>query len=320
MQQGPCRSSRNSIEILKVIDGYASQAALRELSEGLTDYGDSVLADPDQSFVDSSPSNQARDPTPLKRPRRWIPLTTIAVGVALLLFPLSHFSFFAAKPELLNATGAQLSSSFALDMVWIPPGKFRMGSHLTSEELAQISATNHPPEYFDKDLPQHEVTISKGFYLSKTEVTQKEWISVMNTQPWIGKTKTKKLIGDNYPASYVTWFDAVEFCEQLSRIEGRRYRLPTEAEWEYACRGGTTDRFSFGEQKIIREYAWWSENSRQGEVAYPSPVGLLKPNPFGLYDMHGNVHEWCSDWFRDDYYKSSPSIDPKGPETVRKEL
>ncbi|MBT5885233.1 MAG: formylglycine-generating enzyme family protein, partial [Planctomycetaceae bacterium] len=118
----------------------------------------------------------------------------------------------------------------------------------------------------------------------------------------------------NYAASHVNWFTAIEFCRRLSREEGKTYRLPTEAEWEYACRAGTNTPWSFGiDEKVLGDYAWYKENAWDIGEQYTHQVGLKKPNAFGLYDMHGNVYEWCHDYYGEDYYKSSPATDPLGP-------
>jgi sulfatase modifying factor 1 len=143
------------------------------------------------------------------------------------------------------------------------------------------------------------------------EVTQGQWKAVMGTEPWKGTQYVKE--GPDYPASYVSWDDAVEFCKKLSEKEGKTYRLPTEAEWEYACRAGTETAWSFGDdEKVLGDYAWYEKNTDNVGTRYAHPVGLKKPNGFGLYDMHGNDWEWCLDYYYGDY-KDSPEKDPQGP-------
>jgi len=176
-------------------------------------------------------------------------------------------------------------------VVYIPPGEFMMGS---------------PDGEEDRDSgegPQHSVKISKGFYMGVTEVTQAQWLNVMG---YTGHGN--RFRGEDLPEDSVSWDDAVEFCRRLSKKEGKSYRLPTEAEWEYACRAGTTTRSYFGESvSQFSDYAWYSESS--GSKTHR--VGTKKPNAFGLYDMHGNVYEWCSDWYAS--YPSSPQTNPTGP-------
>jgi formylglycine-generating enzyme required for sulfatase activity len=187
----------------------------------------------------------------------------------------------------------------------IPAGTFMMGS-----------PENHTDRRKDQN-PQHNVAITKGFYLQTTEVTQRQWKAVMGTEPWniervVGGVVVKE--GLNYPAQSVSWDDAVAYCKKLSAKEGKTYRLPTEAEWEYACRAGTKTTWSFGnDEKVVGDYAWYKVNSLDIDELYPHKVGLKKPNAFGLYDMHGNVYEWCHDYYGRDYYKQSPEKDPTGP-------
>ena len=185
----------------------------------------------------------------------------------------------------------------------IPAGTFMMGSPETETDR-------------DDDEHQHQVTISKAFYMQTTEVTQGQWKAVMGTEPWKGKDYVKE--GTNYAATQVRWHDALAYCKKLSEQEGKTYRLPTEAEWEYACRAGTKTRWSFGnDKKVHGDHAWWQVNASDIGEQYAHQVGLKKPNAFGLYDMHGNVWEWCNDCYGHDYYKQLPKKDPTGPETQR---
>ena len=161
---------------------------------------------------------------------------------------------------------------------------------------------------------QHEVEITDDFWMGAHEVTQEQWQQVMKTAPWKDKGSARN--GDYFAASYISWNAANEFCLKLSIKDGYEYRLPTEAEWEYACRAGTTTTFSFGESwDLLDEFSWVDFNASGVGESFSHKVGLKKPNPFGLYDMHGNVWEWCSDWYNANYYKSSPDRDPQGPGT-----
>ena len=187
-----------------------------------------------------------------------------------------------------------LAGGVTMELVLIPAGKFMMGSDKGDPD----------------EKPVHEATISKPFYMSKTEVTQAQYQAVMGSNPSYFK-------GDDLPVESVSWDDAVEFCEKLSDDkEGRDYRLPTEAEWEYACRGGTTTPFYTGgtisTEQANYVYGSGQKGTRRGKT---TPVGRFPPNPFGLCDMHGNVWEWCSDWYDKNYYSKSPAVDPQGPAT-----
>ena len=191
---------------------------------------------------------------------------------------------------------------FNIELVKIPAGTFMMGS--PESEKARCD-----------DEAQVSVTLTKPFGLGKTEVTQGQWKSVMGTEPWDGQDNVKA--DKDCPATYVSWDDATEFCKTLTAIERKAgklkanedYRLPTEAEWEYACRAGTTTAFSFGDDESkLGKYAWFDGNARDEQYAHK--VGTKKPNPWGLHDMHGNVWEWCSDCYDG---KLAGGIDPVGP-------
>ena len=137
---------------------------------------------------------------------------------------------------------------------------------------------------------------NKNYSIGETTVTQKQWREVMGTEPW--KDQPYAMEGDDYPAVYVSWEDAATFCKKLSDKEGKVYRLPTEVEWEYACRAGTTTAYHFGnDASDLDKYAWFYKNTRVFGENYAHRVGQKRPNQFGLYDMHGNVWEWCQDWY-----------------------
>jgi formylglycine-generating enzyme required for sulfatase activity len=184
------------------------------------------------------------------------------------------------------------TNSIGMEFVLIPSGSFIMGADKNFEEAA------------DDETPQHRVTISKPFYLGAHEVTQAQWTAVMGNNP-------SKFKGRSNPVEMVSWDDVQIFIRRLNQQEGhKRYRLPTEAEWEYAARAGTTGAYSFGDDAdSLGRYAWYVGNS--GDKTHP--VGQKQSNPWGLYDMHGNVWEWVQDWYDSAYYSRSPGTDPKGP-------
>ncbi|MAZ94648.1 MAG: hypothetical protein CMJ73_01240 [Planctomycetaceae bacterium] len=136
----------------------------------------------------------------------------------------------------------------------------------------------------------------------------------MGTEPWKGQEFSELVKeGPDYPAVYVSWDDAVAYCKKLSEKEGKTYRLPTEAQWEYACRAGTKTTWSFGnDKKTLGDYAWYESNALNSPEQHAHQVGLKKPNAWGLHDMHGNLFEWCHDYYGKDYYKQSPEKDPTG--------
>ena len=194
--------------------------------------------------------------------------TQVAVGV------------YPQAPE----TPKTLRNSIGMEFVLIPAGTFQMGSN-------------------DDDKPVHTVRLTQPFYLGKYEVTQGQWQAVMGNNP-------SRFTGDpNRPVENVSWDNVQEFIRRLNAREaGATYRLPTEAEWEYAARAGTTTRWSFGDDASqLGRYAWYDRNAG-GQT---HPVGQLQPNPWGLYDMHGNVWEWVQDWYGS--YSSGTAVDPAGP-------
>jgi len=185
---------------------------------------------------------------------------------------------------------------FADDMVYVEGGTFMMGC--TSEQGNECE---------DDEKPAHEVTLN-GFYISKYEVTQAKWRAVMGNDP-----PELYFKGCNQcPVEGVSWDYIQEFLEKLNTKTGNKYRLPTEAEWEYAARGGNRSRsYLYSGSNALIEVGWYYENS--GRTTHP--VGEKTPNELGLYDMSGNVWEWCSDWYDSEYYRNSPSNNPKGPST-----
>jgi formylglycine-generating enzyme required for sulfatase activity len=190
-------------------------------------------------------------------------------------------------------------NSIGMKLTLIPAGEFQMGSPDADSDAE------------DDEKPRHLVKISKPLYLGVYEVTQQQYEKVMGARSWQGESYAKE--GADYAASFVSHDDAVEFCRRLSKQEGVEYRLPTEAEWEYACRAGTTTAYSFGDDASkLGQYAWHYKNAWDIGERYAHRVGQKLPNPWGLYDMHGNVLEWCQDWHAS-YGSEKVVSDPLGP-------
>jgi formylglycine-generating enzyme required for sulfatase activity len=232
---------------------------------------------------------------------------TIAGAPCAALLTLSLLSCSETRgPESQDHVAATIVTKAGVEMVVIPGGPFIMGSG-DKDEI---------------DEPPHEVVVSP-FYIDRYEVTQEEYERVLHKNPSLRK-------GARQPVEQIRWADAAAYCNARSRLDGLQpvydlktlvcdfgangYRLPTEAEWEYAARAGTTTRFFFGDnQAKLKLHAWFTENC----MMKPRPVGTRQPNPWGLYDIYGNVWEWCHDFYQEDYYKKSPKQNPKGPETGR---
>ncbi len=194
------------------------------------------------------------------------------------------------------------TGAFGMEFVLIPAGEFMMGSP-GSEDGPRRAA----------ERPQRSVRITRAFYLGKYPVTQAQWAAVMGNTPSYFRGPTR-------PVESVSWTDCQDFLLRLNAtVEDQdvEFRLPTEAEWEYACRAGTTTLYSFGDDlSELGQYAWHGLNSG----GRTHPVGLKKPNAWGLYDMHGNVWEWCQDWFGRAYYADAPVENPLGPESGRRRV
>ena len=180
-----------------------------------------------------------------------------------------------------------------IEFIQIPAGEFIMGSG--------------PGEAgrFTEEGPVHKVKISKPFYIGVCEVTQKQYTTVMGINP-------SKFAGSNNPVEAVNWNDAMKFCRKTSTITKKIITLPTEAQWEYACRAGTVTAYCFGDDSsLLGDYAWYNDNS--GFETHP--VGRKRPNSFGLYDMHGNVWEWCRDRYDKNYYSRNIKTDPENTQS-----
>ncbi len=236
----------------------------------------------------------------------------------------------------------EITNSIGMRLRLIPAGEFMMGS--PEDEKGRG----------DEEGPQHRVRITKPFYIGITEVTVGQFRAFVEATGYKSDAERDEKGGwgwnesigdfekdsrytwrnpgfpqtDDHPVVNVSWNDAVAFCKWLSRKEGRTYRLPTEAEWEYACRAGTTTAYYHGEdpeglaavgnvadETAKEKFSGWTTISGRDGYIFTAPVARFRPNAFGLYDMHGNVWEWCSDWYDYEYYASSPSSDPLGPVT-----
>ena len=202
-----------------------------------------------------------------------------------------------------------ITNSIGMELVLIPAGEFMMGSPESEDGR-------------ENNERQHRVTLSQPFYLGKYEVTQGEWKQVMGTNPWFGERYVQ--YGSKIAATNVSWEDTLRFCKTLTEMDRtagklsseEKYDLPTEAQREHACRAGSKTAYSFGDDSsLLSKYAWWGGIRGDGnakEEPYAHKVGQKKPNAFGLHDMHGNVWEWCRDWYGD--YPTYAVKDPLGPD------
>ncbi len=183
----------------------------------------------------------------------------------------------------------ETAAGLNMNMVYVAGGTFMMGASASDSEAA------------DYEKPAHSVTLS-DYYIGKYEVTQKQWVEIMGSNPSNWK-------GDDLPVECISWNDVQKFIRRLNAKTGKKYRLPTEAEWEFAARGGNSSRgYKYSGSNSINAVAWYSDNSNETHH-----VGTKSPNELGIYDMSGNVEEWCSDWYDENYYDNSPSSNPKGP-------
>lgn len=199
---------------------------------------------------------------------------------------------FTGRPTRREVT-LDLGDGVTMDLVYIKPGTFVMGG--VSKKDGRFQCV---------EVPKHKVKLTKGFYMGKYEVTQKQYQAIMGSNP------SRSTKAPNCPADNISWSDATEFCERVAEKTGRDVRLPTEAEWEYASRAGRKTRWFFGNDPAkLGEYAWFKDNA-EGKS---HPVGQKKPNPWGLYDIYGNVCERVADVYARNYYSRSPEVDPTGP-------
>ena len=250
------------------------------------------------------------------------------LGIAMVLGLVGTLTFIAGcskgnsvKPGKVDVI--DFGGGMKLEMVLVAAGKFKMG--FTNEELSELKVEIQ--DDFEKSIKQklekeqidivnlfmsrqgkqHEVTLTKSFYMGKYEVTQEQYESVMGSNP-------SRPEGAKLPVTNVSWEDCQEFIKKLNFITKGNYRLPTEAEWEFACRAGTTTRYSFGDKITPKDANYTSSNI---DNTVPVAVGSYKPNAFGLYDMHGNVEEWCEDWLGEYPFAVT---DPMGPATGKERV
>ncbi|MCW5906766.1 MAG: formylglycine-generating enzyme family protein [Chitinophagales bacterium] len=190
-----------------------------------------------------------------------------------------------------KASLAEVTAGIEANMIFVQGGTFTMG------------CTKEQDTCYASEKPAHKVTLS-NFYINKYPVTQREWETVMGTRPWFSKNCPE------CPVEHVSWYDAQSFINTLNQATGKYYRLPTEAEWEYAARGGSKSQgYQYAGGNNPDEIGWYEVNSNKQS----HPVGQKKPNELGLYDMSGNVWQWCNDWYDENYYQNSPAKDPQGP-------
>jgi hypothetical protein len=225
------------------------------------------------------------------------------LGIVMVLSLVIALAVIAQGVKPGKETVVDLGKGVKIEMVLIPAGKFNMG--FTKKELDEFTikvkedlGEKFVDYYLKLQGKHHEVTLTKPFYMSKYEVTQEQWKSVMGTNPSDSR-------GVKSPVTNISWLDCQEFVKKLNAMGDGGYRLPTEAEWEYACRAGTTTVYAFG-NTILPLDANYSDSN----IGKPVEIGCYKPNGFGLYDMHGNVGEWCEDWHGD--YPTGAVSDPKG--------
>ena len=184
-----------------------------------------------------------------------------------------------------------VAEGVTVDMVWVKGGTFTMGNNETPKGVKLT---------YEASKPEHRVTVD-GYYIGRYEVTQGLWRAVMGDVP------SKFSGNDSLPVENVSWEEAQQFTIMLSQLTGRRFRLPTEAEWEFAARGGSKNPFAGCDRGQLDKYCWYCVNSER----FPHPVGQLKANALGLYDMSGNVAEWCQDWM--EAYGVDDQTNPRGP-------
>ncbi|HEY7155074.1 MAG TPA: formylglycine-generating enzyme family protein [Gemmataceae bacterium] len=266
--------------------------------------------------------------TPVTTVPRWLLLAALLLlGLGMLPGSPSAGEEKKSSPKRVSV---DLGGGVSMKLVRIPAGKFKMGTPKSEIDSIRKQLIGSVNKRFADEIAatekQHEVEITKPFYMGVYEVTQAEYEKVMEKNPSAfsrnGPSK-KEVSGQDttqFPVEMVTWDDAMEFCRTLSKRFKKNFDLPTESEWEYACRAGTTTAFCYGNTlspKLAQVGGSFGDAEEVPITDRPkrtTRVGSFKPNAFGLHDMHGNVSEWCKDWYGKDYYGKSPARDPQGPE------
>jgi formylglycine-generating enzyme required for sulfatase activity len=278
----------------------------------------------------------------------------------IVLFTMAGTAFSETK-EPPKKLAVDLGGGVKMELVLIPAGEFKMGSAESAEATAAFFNKTYgedllTADFFKEEHPQHRVRITKPFYLGTYHVTRGQFRQFVATTAYKtdaekgekrgawGWDPEKKEFGfnekyswqnagfeqtDHHPVVNVSWNDAVAFCKWLNKKEGKTYRLPAEAEWEYACRAGTTTRYYSGDDPETlakvgnvadavakAKFPDWKYTIKANDgYLFTAPAGNFEPNAFGLYDMHGNAWQWCADWYGADYYAASPADNPTGPDS-----
>jgi formylglycine-generating enzyme required for sulfatase activity len=219
----------------------------------------------------------------------------------------------ALAPVSVSADSPAIENFLGMRFVLVPAGNFLMGT--TDVDEARMEIPEPGPDDVMDETPAHQVIITRPFYLGETEVTQSAWHRVMGNRPGPAEFWTRD-DWEQLPVAAASWFMAERFVGELNRLDNRyRYRLPTEAEWEYAARAGSPELRPFP-LETIEDHAWFINNSGD----HPQPVATRAPNALGLYDMLGNVWEWVADWYAPDTYTENERTDPRGPATGRSKV
>ncbi|MBO4581057.1 MAG: formylglycine-generating enzyme family protein [Bacteroidales bacterium] len=222
------------------------------------------------------------------------------LNVLVLILSVVVFSACKGKPGKEKSEDITVNG-VSFEMVKVEHGTFTMGTPESQVDSVSAGALGH-------EIPTHEVTISKDFYMGRYPVTQKLWKAVMGEnsgEQWSGDYG----LGDDYPAYFISWTECQTFLAQLNELTGKTFRMPTEAEWEFAARGGNKSKgYVYAGSDDIYSVAW------HAGFMGAEKVGGKNPNELNLYDMSGNIYEWCSDYYSSTYYQSTPSVDPQGPE------